>query len=1056
MHSEGRTEKPGGKLVSTLKNARRLLLATVSSFAVSAVVFPAVAQESGGIETVVVSGIRASLESAQMIKQNSNQVVDSITSTDIGALPDRNVAEALQRVPGVTLQRNDAPNDLTRMGSTGNSVFIRGMSWVQTTMNGRDEFSAINGRTMSFADISADLLSSVDVYKSPTASMIEGGIGGTIDLKTRKPFDMDGFKFAMSGDYTYGDKSDRALPSGNALISDRFNTGIGEFGILGSIDWQDQLTRTSGININAFDCWTSAGWSHATDGAKYDTCTSDKDHVMAPQGFAWRQMDFRQQRLASNVVLQWRPSETLEFTLSGLNTYAHFTDMEHYVNMSVGSTYADLVASNSTYNSGHDWTGGEMPLSSIDTRGGAGHNRTSDLNLNAKWTPNDNLEITADVQFVESSRQYLNNVMYTGYLPTMKVKLDVADQDNPTFSFPGDGEAAKASNYFWYAAMDHMEYNAAHSYASRIDAKYKFGGDGLLGFVKSVEAGFRAQEKLSVARQTGYNWSSIDPMSWGAPGYMLDGSPRPGNSDYTAADGTLIPASGATPDSFKKMNSYAELFSYQRVMGNKVPSLWVPSTSIVTMNTYDSTVLTKAINPGWSVWQSYTYDVGCKTEAVSCIKAYQNTTVGNAVTGNTISPQSMDTYAGYAQANFASENPFGLNIPIDGNIGVRYVHTKHTVQNGKLVMPQAPDVKTQYKSGTGCDDALGQQLDPTKPGSIVTSCTDYHTAMQFWGTYDKAAYAVLRPDPVTTEYDNILPSFNLRAMLSDKLQARLGYSESMLRPDFGYTNNDASLSFNFGDATYGQAFAFKYAPSGYGGNANLKPMHSTNLDASLEWYFSPSGSITMSAFGKRISNYIYTQTQSQVITNPASGQSMPFDYTTYVNGTKGGVDGWEIAYQQFYDFLPGFWGGFGLQANYTKIFNWGGHNNSANVTAPDAVASGNRMDLPMEGLSKDSYNLALLYAKYDIDFRLAWNWRSSFMSSSASSGEPRDPVWLEAYGQLDGSLFYTLYDHYKIGVQLTNITGEVFYTDQGYADYHPRVNWIEADRKFAVVLRTNF
>jgi outer membrane cobalamin receptor len=93
---------------------KQLLLGSVSALAMGLLLAPAFAEE--GIETVVVTGMRASLQSSQAIKQDSNQIVDAITPVDIGALPDRNVAEALQRVPGVTLQRNSSPNDLTRMG----------------------------------------------------------------------------------------------------------------------------------------------------------------------------------------------------------------------------------------------------------------------------------------------------------------------------------------------------------------------------------------------------------------------------------------------------------------------------------------------------------------------------------------------------------------------------------------------------------------------------------------------------------------------------------------------------------------------------------------------------------------------------------------------------------------------------------------------------------------------------------------------------------------------------------------------------------------------------
>ena len=199
---------------------QKVLLGSVSALAIGALVGPALAQDASStpVETVVVTGIRASLASAQAIKQNSDQVVDSISAVDIGALPDRNVADALQRIPGITLQRTDQNRDPVRYGGTGNGVYIRGLAWVESLTNGRDEFSASNGRSLSFADVSADLLSGVDVFKNPDATMIEGGVGGTVNLKTRKPFDQDGMLIAGSADYTYGDLIEQRHAVGQRVV----------------------------------------------------------------------------------------------------------------------------------------------------------------------------------------------------------------------------------------------------------------------------------------------------------------------------------------------------------------------------------------------------------------------------------------------------------------------------------------------------------------------------------------------------------------------------------------------------------------------------------------------------------------------------------------------------------------------------------------------------------------------------------------------------------------------------------------------------------------------
>ena len=281
-----------------------LLLGGASVLAIAVLVGPAIAQDTN-IETVVVTGIRASLESAQAIKQNSDQVVDSITAVDIGALPDSTVAQALQRIPGVQLMRADQPRDPVRYGGNGNGVFIRGLSWVQALVNGRDAFSAVNGQALSFSDISANLMAGVDVYKNPNAKMSEGGVGGTVDLRTRKPFDQDGQLIAFSADYTASYLMGQGRPSANALFSDRWNTKFGEIGALLSVDYQDQMNRTNGMSMYSIHQWTSA--TPIPCGSS--TCTT----LYLPfddgaNGQSWRQEKWEQQRLAVDLSLQWRPT----------------------------------------------------------------------------------------------------------------------------------------------------------------------------------------------------------------------------------------------------------------------------------------------------------------------------------------------------------------------------------------------------------------------------------------------------------------------------------------------------------------------------------------------------------------------------------------------------------------------------------------------------------------------------------------------------------------------------------------------------------------------------
>jgi len=186
------------------------------------------------LQEVVVTGIRHSLATAQAIKQTSEQLVDSVTAEDIGRLPDADIAESLQRISGIQIRRN--------LGE-GSTVAIRGLSEVRTEINGHDIFTANGGVLLSFEDVGPDLLSRVDVYKNPAAEMIEGGLGGTIDLRTRMPFDAPGQVISVTPSATYYDLAKKHGKGLSGLYSDRWNTAVGEVGLLLNASYQSSAFR---------------------------------------------------------------------------------------------------------------------------------------------------------------------------------------------------------------------------------------------------------------------------------------------------------------------------------------------------------------------------------------------------------------------------------------------------------------------------------------------------------------------------------------------------------------------------------------------------------------------------------------------------------------------------------------------------------------------------------------------------------------------------------------------------------------------------------------------
>ena len=177
--------------------------------------------------------------------------------------------------------------------------------------------------------------------------------------------------------------------------------------------------------------------------------------------------------------------------------------------------------------------------------------------------------------------------------------------------------------------------------------------------------------------------------------------------------------------------------------------------------------------------------------------------------------------------------------------------------------------------------------------------------------------------------------------------------------------------------------------------------------------------------------------------------------TRQVNSSEGKLQGFELAYQQFFDTLPGPLSGLGIQANYTYIDNSGGANTAINIYDPEQQAGASNDALPIEGMSKTSYNLALMYEKYDVSARLAYNWRERYLLTTSAANINR-PVWSDDYGQLDGSVFYTVNDNLKVGVQATNLLNSQTHLEVGDTRLTGDYSWTDTDRRIAFVVRGQF
>lgn len=248
----------------------------------------AVGDENVPGSEIVVTGIRASLQSAQARKQNADSVVDSIVAEDIGKLPDVNVTEALQRVSGVQIGRDRGE---------GSGITIRGLSQVASTFNGR---SGGSGRGVDLENIPAELISRVDVYKTPSADLIEGGIGGLVDVITRKPLDTPGFTLSGSARARYSDIPDKVDPMLSALVSNSWDVGGGELGVLLSGALQQRTFQSEAISVGAPVGQPAIGPGVASLSEQYQVALVSE-----------------RRRIGIDGVIQYRPTPDLEFYVQG-------------------------------------------------------------------------------------------------------------------------------------------------------------------------------------------------------------------------------------------------------------------------------------------------------------------------------------------------------------------------------------------------------------------------------------------------------------------------------------------------------------------------------------------------------------------------------------------------------------------------------------------------------------------------------------------------------------------------------------------------------------------
>ncbi len=875
------------------------------------------------VQQVYVQGIRAALQQSLNQKKNAESHVEVITAEDIGKMPDKNVADSLQRVPGVNVSNAGASeggfdeNDRVSMRGTNANL-------TQTLINGHGvasgDWFVLNqttqvGRSVSYTLVPSELVGSVVVHKSSEASLIEGGVAGSVDIITRKPLE---FSKSLTAEASIGvvhaQLPKKTDPQFSALVN--WKNEAKTFGALLQVFSEKRSLRRDGQEILQYD--------KIEPGSPMALAKPDLANAYYP-GFLGAAL-FQQERKREGALLDLQYKPNREFSVD--------------VNAFSSKLSASNTNDNYLLNGGNiiQKGAGQLPSSyTVSERGGV-KTLTS-----AVFAP------VANTQYNEYDQISRPGAAATANFVALDAKYRASDALTLSVkagTSKGEGRTPRQDVIAWNGA-------------SGTGASYKLNG---LGSAADFSFGSNnAGASPSATSNAGFGWmfgdqnvSVEDKEQW----LQLDGAfaaklgvfnefkfgVRAADHDRSSQD---IIGQGPSCSTRKDANGGPGFFwgaplasQYSCIDGASSP-----------------------YNPAnWpAAGAAYPGNFGGNLSGTFPRNVFRYTPEQLAAFGDKFSTRPTDgtredfgneftlnetTRAAYLQGNFEGEG-------WSGNIGVRYVQTKeHAISNVGL------------------------------PGSTPAGLP---------GVKYNSLFGIFRPTTTDISHNDVLPSANLRIELRKDLIARFAASKTMTRPDYSSLVGTFSL-------TPPPAMGLK--GSGSGGNPFLKPVRSTNLDASLEYYFAPKSLLSASLYYMDLTNYIgqgtsvatyKTFTEATKVSHP-NGFDAEYLITSPINST-GNVKGIELAWEQ-------------------PLFNNFGF--ATNLTLTDAKDDSGAKVL---GSSKRTYNISAYYEDERFNARLTYGHRSD-----AYVGIDRSTQFNQVgSGDLNASLGYTLNDKISFSLDMRNL-----------------------------------
>ena len=981
--------------------------ALMASCAVIAVATGAQAQDAAqktepeAVEAVVVTGFRQAYANAISTKRETLEISDGISSDGLGRFPDLNVGEAIQRIPGVQINREADSRNAT--------ISLRGLpgTFARTTLNGGAFADPILNGSTPLGAFNSDIFTAINVIKSPSASNLAGGLSGNIDLRINPALSRKDGGFAKVS-YEYNDLGNLGSP----LASLGYNKHLtDDFAVFGVVAWKDEKFRRDSITVNSWGNRLGSiqvgNQAAAGSNPVYDALiAANPGGVFYPSQTRQLVKFNRGTTLSSAGGFEWRINDAWKF---GANAFITRRKLDEATN---NLLYIDAGPGNGS-------TAGLAATSAVA--------RITDIGAPyVVKTPNGN-------------RAYINKFKAENINTFDSVRSEPATNQtwafNPTLEFSNDQWKATAN-----ATVSKAKAVANQIELDVVQNPYRnLGPAGLNGIVATVD--------LGGSNLANYSANLVTPHATHLPTspFTIPSTPAAATQASAQMPGQ---AAGVAGDKFGVTGTNGEADNV------------LDAFQLDFDRTLDSGFITNLQFGGRAEHNKFTSSgsrntaLGAQTQNITADMAYQlpyaSDFFGGKADGPTTNWMNVDvnrvlkaiTPVNTGLRTTANPNglpdqfllgapgvfltPYGVvNNYTDGN----YWNNNFSNQNDVFSAYAAAKFKTDLFS-VPVRGTIGMRYEYTDQKIVALNCKNCATGP---AALPGAINHSLSTQTTKNHFDYWLPSAILVADLREDLIFRAAAYRTYVRPQ---PRDNVPTSFVQApvDPNIDPIFTVTL------GATDIKPYTSDSYDMSLEWYNRPGGLISVAAYRKEIKGYIGPITDQSVLC-PAGGfpglnidvgtltidrnagtprclSSLPFvvngvpkqaqvNVSGKTNQSPMTVTGFEFNIQQNLDFLPGFWKNFGGAFNYsyTKI--------------DGTDTAGNKITLP--SVSKNNLNLIGYYESSKFGIRLVYNWRDKYDLAAGNSfvGDART---VKARSQLDASASYNLTEDLTLSVDAFNLT----------------------------------